>query len=151
MVGFQLFSRRPCAGRQKQERFFVTWRGPSLYKGKEVGARAKWLVQCDEKIMSYVRQQRMKKVQIDCTGHFWMHLSAMKNEYCCRDIFLVMFWILASLPQIQVRIIQKVVKRINVFTRSTFYIWHIHLSCYCINSSFCSGIQLFFLCKASVP
>ena len=41
MVGFQLFSRRPSAGRQKQERFFVTWRGPSLYKGKEVGARAK--------------------------------------------------------------------------------------------------------------
>ena len=75
--------------------------------------------------MSYVRQQRMKKVQIDCTGHFWMHLSAMKNEYCCRDIFLVMFWILASLPQIQVRIIQKVVKRINVFTHSTFYILHL--------------------------
>lgn len=32
MVGFQLFSRRPCAGRQKQERFFVTWRGPTTNK-----------------------------------------------------------------------------------------------------------------------
>ena len=81
--------------------------------------------------MSYVRQQRMKKVQIDCTGHFWMHLSAMKNEYCCRDIFLVMFWILASLPQIQVRIIQKVVKRINVLIllvlHSTFGIYICHV------------------------
>ena len=40
MVGFQLISRRLCAGGQEQKRFVVI-RGPSLYRGKEVGARAK--------------------------------------------------------------------------------------------------------------
>ena len=51
------------------------------------------------------------------TGHFWMNLIATKNEYRSRNFS-------------KARITQKISKkRLCFFSRSTFRIWRIHLSC----------------------
>ena len=53
---------------------------------------------------------------------------------------------LGNLLQIQARIIQKITKTDScfLFPRSTFYIWRLHSSRCCVNSSFCSRTQFVF-------
>ena len=53
---------------------------------------------------------------------------------------------LGNLPQIQARIIQKITKTDScfLFSRSTFYIWRLHSSRCCVNSSFCPRTQFVF-------
>ena len=50
------------------------------------------------------------------TGHFWMNLLATRNEYRSRNFS-------------NARITQKISKKGCFFSRSTFRIWRIHLSC----------------------
>ena len=61
------------------------------------------------------------------TGHFWMNLLATKNEYRRRNFS-------------KARITQKISKKRFFFSRSTFRIWRIYLSCR-VNSS---CVQLIF-------
>ena len=53
---------------------------------------------------------------------------------------------LGNLLQIQARIIQKITKTDScfLFSRSTFYIWRLHSSRCCVNSSFCPRTQFVF-------
>ena len=72
----------------------------------------------------------------------------MNHEFRSQDIFFVIFsdFMLGNLLQIQARIIQKITKTDScfLFSSSTFYIWRLHSSRCCVNSSFCPRTQFVF-------
>ena len=72
----------------------------------------------------------------------------MNHEFRSQDIFFLIFsgFMLGNLLLIQARIIQKITKTDScfLFSRSTFYIWCLHWSRCCVNSSFCPCTQLVF-------
>ena len=72
----------------------------------------------------------------------------MNHEFRSQDFFFLIFsdFMLGNLLQIQARIIQKITKTDScfLFSRSTFYIWRLHSSRCCVNSSFCPRTQFVF-------